>query len=311
MLEVSAEVAGERIDRALARLSQGSEFPLSRGESRRWIDAGRVYLNGRRVKLAGRIVFAGDSLTTAEAEAAAAPVASGGMDWAGAVLFEDDDLIVVNKPSGIPSQPTRDPLRDNAVESVSRFLSAREGRQLSVKLAHRLDRDTSGVLVMAKTDRAISQMGEAFAARATQKTYVAIARDRLNTAEPTWTVDDHLAAQRLEGGMTIMRSVHRGGDRATTAFTTLSRGDGYVWIEAQPHTGRMHQIRAHLAGSKLPILGDLLYGGPRTAGGHSAARVMLHARKLVFPHPITRAELTIEAPIPDDMLLFAKGEPVA
>jgi RluA family pseudouridine synthase len=303
MLEVSPEVAGERIDRALARLSQDSEQPLSRGESRRWIDAGRVYLNGRRVKLAGRIVFAGDSLTTAEAEAAAAPVAAGGMDWGEAVLFEDEDLIVVNKPSGIPSQPTR----DNAVESVSRFLSAREGRQLSVKLAHRLDRDTSGVLVMAKTDRAISQMGEAFAARATKKTYVAIARDRLNTAEATWTVDDHLAAQRLEGGMTIMRSVHRGGDRATTAFTTLSRGDGYVWIEAQPHTGRMHQIRAHLAGSKLPILGDLLYGGPRTAGGHSAARVMLHARRLVFPHPITRAELTIEAPVPADMMLFALG----
>lgn len=305
LLEVPADLAGERIDRALARLSQQSEGPLSRGESRRLIDAGRVYLNGRRVKLAGKIVAAGDSVSTVEAEAAAEPVTKGGMDWAASILFEDDDLLVVNKPSGIPSQPTRDPLRDNAVDSVSRYLSAREGRQLVVKLAHRLDRDTSGVLVMTKSDRAISRMGEAFAARTTKKTYVAVARDRLGTAEAEWQVDDHLAPQKLEGGMTVMRSVHRGGDRATTQFRTLARGDGFIWVEAQPVTGRMHQIRAHLAGCKLPILGDLLYGGPRTAGGHSAGRVMLHARQLCFPHPVTREPLVIEAPVPDDMRCFA------
>lgn len=213
------------------------------------------------------------------------------------VLFEDDDLIVVDKPAGLLSQATVDPRRPHVTMWIQQHL------KLSVALHHRLDKDTSGVLVLGKSKRVNAGLTNLFRDHQIQKTYWALAKVKADDERETFSVTNHVAPVRdAKKKMLRMVEVKSGGWKAHTDFRRLRRTELFDWIEARPHTGRTHQIRIHLAGLKRPIWGDFLYGGKTD----QFPRLMLHAQKLEFVHPITSEKLLIEAPPPADFKSFLK-----
>ncbi|MFA5265182.1 MAG: RluA family pseudouridine synthase [Opitutaceae bacterium] len=222
------------------------------------------------------------------------------------ILYEDNWLIVVDKPAGLPTQPTLDAARPSAFSELKAFLEAREGASPYLGLHHRLDRDTSGVLLLTKDPKANAGVGALFAEKTAQKTYQALAV--LGAGCPDeWEVKNYLGIVGRVGKASKFGAVRSGGDPAQTTFRVLERFDGAALIEAQPRTGRTHQIRVHLAGCGNPILGDEFYGGPvslKLASGARlrAPRVLLHASSLTFRHPITNAELTVVSPLPEDFV---------
>lgn len=222
------------------------------------------------------------------------------------VLFEDAWIVAFHKPAGLPAQSTMDPNRDHMVAAAGRLLSARDGQPIAPVLHHRLDVETSGVMVMAKRAEANRGLTEAFRAHRARKTYLALCGPLDPGAVPdaSWSVSNFLG--RVAGGRGRVParygSVRSGGDAAITEFAPLERPGGALLVEARPRTGRTHQIRVHLAEAGLPILGDVTYGGRRLWRGVEVPRVMLHARALALPHPITGKALEIVAPIAPDML---------
>jgi len=223
------------------------------------------------------------------------------------ILFEDDWLIVVDKPAGLPTQPTLDASRPSAFSELKAFLQTRDGACPYLGLHHRLDRDTSGVLLLTKDPKANAGTGALFAEKTAQKTYQALAIWGTGCPD-AWDVKDYLGIVGKVGKASKFGAVRSGGDPAQTSFRMQERFGGATLIEAMPHTGRTHQIRVHLAGCGHPILGDEFYGGPlslRLASGAqlSFPRVLLHASSLKFRHPITNTELTVTSPLPEDFVL--------
>jgi RluA family pseudouridine synthase len=219
------------------------------------------------------------------------------------ILYEDEWLIVVDKPAGLPTQPTPDPGRASVLGLLDDFLRRRDGGTPYLGLHHRLDRDTSGVLLLTRSREANAGVAALFAGRAARKTYQALAV--AGTACPDeWEVADHLGVVGRSGKVVRYGAVRSGGDPAQTSFRLLERLPGVLWIEARPRTGRTHQIRVHLAGCGHPIFGDTLYGGPAqvACGARSlpVPRVMLHAAALEFTHPVTSAALSVRSPLPPD-----------
>jgi RluA family pseudouridine synthase len=217
------------------------------------------------------------------------------------VLYRDAYLLAIDKPAGLPSQSTPDPGRDHAVAWVERLLqSENPATKPYVALHHRLDRDTTGVLLFAIHRDANAGLSRVFSEHLAQKTYIAIA-EMPGAATPIseeWTVDNFLAVKKIARSGSRTDAVRSGGDRAITQFRILQRLARVLVVEALPRTGRTHQIRAHLSQSGLPIVGDKLYGAGR---GPWADRVLLHALRLQLPHPVSGAPLVLEAPLPEDM----------
>lgn len=221
------------------------------------------------------------------------------------ILFEDEWLIVVDKPAGVPTQPTLDARRASVHSTLATFLREREGREPYLGLQHRLDRDTSGVLLFTRNPGANAGVTALFAEKNVRKTYLAIAV--AGTGAPgAWEVANHLAVVGRVGKASRFGAVRSGGDAARTSFRVVERLSGALLVEASPYTGRTHQIRVHLAESGHPILGDPLYGGPtylRGSGGGGmvgAPRVLLHASGLEFAHPMTQALMKVTCPPPED-----------
>lgn len=215
------------------------------------------------------------------------------------VLFEDADLIAVNKPAGLVSQATLDPRRLHLVSWIEKHLG------IKASLQHRLDKDTSGVIILGKTKRVNGPLTDLFREHQMQKTYWALAKPKSDDTREDFQVDNHVAPVRdAKKKLLRMVEVKSGGWRATTDFRLLNRNAKFDWIEARPLTGRTHQIRIHLAGLKRPIWGDFLYGGKTD----QFPRLMLHARELKMLHPITKQELRIEAPVPKDFESFLKTQ---
>jgi len=210
-----------------------------------------------------------------------------------AVLFEDDDLLAISKPPGMLSQQSLDKKRPHVTGWIEKELG------LKTFLHHRLDKDTSGVLVLGKSKRVNAGLTEIFREHQLTKIYWALSRPQGPSGD--FNVINHIAPVRGEGKKLLrMVAVKSGGWRAETHFRCLEENERFHLVEATPVTGRTHQIRVHLAGVKKPIWGDFLYGGKSTA----FPRLMLHAKRLSFVHPITKQELHIEAPVPKDFRSF-------
>lgn len=216
------------------------------------------------------------------------------------ILFHDQDLLVVDKPPGLPTHQTLDLKRSHLVQLV------REQLQLPLGLAapHRLDRDTSGVMILTQTTAAYAHITEQFKSRTTEKFYLALASASKSRSSSNceWSVQNYIAADKKTQ---TMRPVRAGGQSAKTDFKILaSSGKGTPqvhWIEAKPATGRRHQIRSHLAESCLPILGDSIYGSL-----FPASRIMLHAYRLKFRHPISHEDMDFKVSPPADLLATAQ-----
>ncbi|EGF90133.1 RNA pseudouridylate synthase family protein [Asticcacaulis biprosthecium C19] len=211
------------------------------------------------------------------------------------VIYEDADIMGFNKPSGLSSQGGRGD-GHNLDDMMWAFAKSNGKRP---KLVHRLDRDTSGILLVAKTQPAVSFLGKAMIRRAFDKTYLAI----VSGAElpDRFTVDAPLRREEVgrEAWSRVCAPDHPDALTAQTTFEVLKRGDDAALIQCSPHTGRMHQIRVHLAHLGTPIAGDVRYGGALSVGGRGVPRLMLHALSLTFPHP-AGGDKTLSAPIPED-----------
>jgi 23S rRNA pseudouridine1911/1915/1917 synthase len=289
-LAVGPSDAGERIDRFIA--ARGG---ISRGEARRALDAGGVFLDGRRCKVAGRLVRAGQKVAVhlAEGGRVAAPAAALARER---LLYADAEIVAVDKPAGIPAQATLTSDSGTLPEVVAALLGA------PVTLVHRLDRETSGVTVFARTRDAAAALAEAFRAGTPAKTYLALCGR--SPAPPEGRIDAPLAKDPARAGL---RRVDPRGDAAATRYRTLRAGAHAALVEARPETGRTHQIRVHLAHLGAPLLGDARYGGARRVGEVAIPRVMLHARRLEVLHPATGAAIVFEAPVPQDFVAVERA----
>jgi 23S rRNA (cytosine1962-C5)-methyltransferase len=199
------------------------------------------------------------------------------------IIFEDEHLLVLNKPAGLNTH-SPSPF---AGEGIYEWLKNREPRWANLAIIHRLDKETSGVMVFGKTTLANRSLTQQFAGRNVRKKYI-LATDR----EVSFTELKVESVLARAGEKYISRPVHAGGERAETIFKKLKTSDGSRnnFIEAEPLTGKTHQIRVHAAASGFPILGDSLYGGT------NAARVFLHAAEISFAHPVTEMRVIFSAP---------------
>jgi len=300
-LKTTAEHARQRLDQVLSvLLPPALGQPISKAKIRMLIVAGAVYLNGRRIRIASKEVIPNAKLDVyidfqklGESGLARDRVFQ---MKAQDILFEDEYVIAVSKPPGLPTQPTLDEARDNLFAAVKKYIATRDRvAQPYLALHHRLDRDTSGVLILVKDVRANVGVADAFSKHFAQKTYLAIAQGSLRSNQ--WTVQNHLGRDKsVSSKSSRFTAVQSGGDFAQTEFKVLQELGACALIQAMPKTGRTHQIRVHLSEGGLPILGDATYGGNKSL----APRLMLHAAKLTLPHPVTGKPLTIECPLPKD-----------
>ncbi len=193
------------------------------------------------------------------------------------VSHDADGLLVVRKPPGLPVHATLDPARPHLAGAVEAFVRARGGAETT--LHHRLDVDTSGLVLFATDPSLNAAISELFASHTLDKRYRAIVRPRSSAPPAQWTVENFLGRDKRHKSARYT-AVRSGGKKAITAFEVLQRrDDGTVLVEARPVTGRTHQIRVHCAEAGWPIVGDRFYGDGE------APRLMLHAWRLCFEHP--------------------------
>jgi 23S rRNA pseudouridine1911/1915/1917 synthase len=252
-----------RLDLAVSRA-----FQLSRRAAREAVRAGRVDVDGATVQEPGAAV-------TPQARIDYRPERplrrrSGARL---SVLHEDGEVLVVDKPAGLLTVPTEAREKDTLWSRAIHYLQHRYGGRPYAGIVHRLDKDTSGALVFARTRDALHFLQERFRLHAIDREYVALAEG----ATPDEGVLD-----------------------ADLVATPGLRRTGASLVSVRPETGRTHQIRVHLAAAGHPILGDRVYGHPGGAGSRVAPRQMLHARTLGFPHPRTGEPVRAEAPVPAD-----------
>ncbi|MBC8019503.1 MAG: RluA family pseudouridine synthase [Verrucomicrobia bacterium] len=272
---VNAEQGGRRLDEAVSTIFD----TVSKSETRRIIDRGGCAVNSSMVRVASRAVRAGDVIEIGVMEAGrfrelALPPE--------ALLYEDGELIAVNKPAGVNSQRTPYQLKGTLEYWVSEYFR-KQGSHEPARVIHRLDRGTSGVMLFPKHKRAAAWLSARFHDNLIEKCYWALVSGQPEQA--SWTVDGAIGkvASARYGIMADGRS-------AVTAFRLLASSGGCSLVEARPLTGRTHQIRVHLESSGLPIVGDSTYGGA------PAARMMLHCASLMFKDE-RAMEIRITAPL--------------
>jgi 23S rRNA pseudouridine1911/1915/1917 synthase len=278
---VTAEEAGLRLDQLLAMRVPG----LSRRRARVLIDLGGVFVDRKRIKIAGRpmhqgeqvVAHAGGALARAENRVGEqARTAEEQRLPAFRVVHEDEDVVVVDKPAGLLTAPTPESDRGNLLSLLSR----RGGGRQPVHLVHRLDLPTSGLLVFAKTDLALRALTERFRTHDLERVYLAVVGG-LFPARIT-SIDQPIEHRPAR---TRVELVERLGTRATLLRCTLE-------------TGRTHQIRLHCRALGHPVLGDTVHGEPTA---HDPPRLALHATRLALPHPRTGEPLAFDSPWPPDL----------
>jgi tRNA pseudouridine32 synthase/23S rRNA pseudouridine746 synthase len=214
----------------------------------------------------------------------------------GMVIYQDSAILVLNKPAGLSSQGGR-----GQVHTLDELLwaFAKPGKARP-RLIHRLDRDTSGVILTARTKPAAAFLGNAMMARRFRKTYRAIVAPA-PPEPPAGVIEAPLRRdeQGREAFMRICPADHPDAETAKTVYRTLEAAPGAALLELEPHTGRMHQLRVHLASIGRPIAGDARYGGALMLAGEPVPRLMLHAAVLGFPHPDGGAKRIVAEPPPD------------
>ncbi|GAA6392719.1 RluA family pseudouridine synthase [Clostridiales bacterium] len=288
-LDLTADREGERLDAFLAR----SVPDLTRSAAQRLLERGAVTLRGRAAKKNDKTRL-GDSLTVCLPEPQ--PVDLVPQNIPLDVIYEDDDVIVVNKPVGLVVHPAPGHPDGTLVNALlyhcGTSLSGING-ELRPGIVHRIDRDTSGLIVAAKNDRAHLALAAQLQDHSLARVYEAVAVGGFR--EDCGTVDAPLGRHPVDRKK--MAVDRKNGREAVTHWSVLARYPGYTHVECRLETGRTHQIRVHLASIGHPLLGDTVYGSKKPWPG--LAGQCLHARRLRFVHPSTGEPLELECPLPD------------
>ena len=295
-VQVTEDEAGQRIDNYLIARLKG--VPKSR--IYRILRSGEVRINSRRVEASQKVV-AGDRIRIPPVRVAERGAAEPAPHYALPVLFEDEFLVAIDKPPGVAVHGGSG-IAHGVIESLRAM--RREARFL--ELVHRLDRDTSGVLLVAKKRSALTALHDLIRSRDMDKRYLVAVKGRFRNE--LQRVRAALAEHRTREGEKRV-SVSEGGQAAETVFRRLSRGADASLLEAELVTGRTHQIRVHLAHLGHPVLGDEKYGDfelNKRLRKEGLKRMFLHAAKLSFVHPMTDKPLEIASPLPRDLALFAE-----
>ena len=288
-LRLTADRDRERLDQFLSRSVEG----LTRSAAQRLIEEGAVTCNGRAVKKNARTAVGDDvALTLPDPE----PVDVLPQDIPLDVAYEDDDVIVVNKPVGMVVHPAPGHPDGTLVNALlyhcKNSLSGING-ELRPGIVHRIDRDTSGLIIAAKNDAAHLALAEQLQDHSLYRYYEAVCVGGLR--EDSGTVDAPIGRHPVDRKK--MAVDRKNGREAVTHWEVLGRYAGHTHIGCRLETGRTHQIRVHMASIGHPLLGDTVYGAKKPVPG--LAGQCLHARKLSFVHPRTGERMTVECPLPD------------
>jgi 23S rRNA pseudouridine1911/1915/1917 synthase len=299
-LVAGPELAGVRLDVALAQLAPD----LSRARARRLIDEGRVTVTGGRARASARL-HGGERLVVDVPDPE--PTGAVAQDIPLRVLHEDADLLVLDKAAGMVVHPARGAPHSTVVNALVHRLGGGPGGA-RIGLVHRLDRGTSGCLVVAKTEGCFAALQRAFRERSVEKTYLALCHGRLPSEG---RLDTPYGRHPRDRTRFTSRGAHP--RRAATAWRVRERfGDLATAAEVQLLTGRTHQIRVHLSEAGHPLLGDATYGGTRREArlppehpvrraAAALGRQALHAWRVAFDHPRSGRRMELEAPVPADL----------
>jgi 23S rRNA pseudouridine1911/1915/1917 synthase len=274
--------AGQRLDHFLH-----AQFPeLSRSRIQSWIKGGRVLLDGSATK-ASAVLRGGEAVEVSPADLP--PLKAEPENLPVEILYEDPAVIAIYKPAGLTVHAGAGAHSGTLVNRLVHHFHAlsREGGELRPGIVHRLDRGTSGVLLVARTDAAHRALAAQFAGRTVEKTYLALVEGRI--AKDSGRVTTPITRDPVR--RTRMTARLGRGREAITSFRVLQRFEKFTYLEVRIGTGRTHQIRAHLASIGHPVAGDRLYGAK------AGERFFLHAWKIGFVSPATGGRVEVEAPL--------------
>ena len=288
-IELTVQESGERIDALLARSMEG----LTRSAAQRLVNDGEVFVNGSPVRKNYKC-RSGDVIFAELPEAEDVPLLA--QDIPLCVAYEDDDVIVVNKPRGMVVHPAPGH-PDNTLVNALMFHCGESlsgiGGEKRPGIVHRIDKDTSGLIIVAKNDTAHQKLSEQLSDRSLSRVYEAVVKGRLRDDSGTVSapIGRHPADRKK------MAVTEKNSRSAVTHWEVIARYKGYTHVRCRLETGRTHQIRVHMAHIGHPLLGDYTYGAPQTEKGLSGQ--CLHARELKFIHPGTGEQVVITSELPD------------
>lgn len=285
--KVSEEDSGTRIDKLLPLKFNN----ISRVAVQRMIQNGNITVNKKNIKSSYK-VLSDDVIEIEEEEIKDSDLLP--EDIPLDIVYEDSDILVVNKQKGLvvhPGNGNPNGTLVNAVLSHCKESLSGIGGEYRPGIVHRIDKDTSGLLIIAKNDNAHINISEQIKNHAVKKTYVALVRGRIKENEATI----NMPIARSKNDRTKM-AVDKNGKNAITHLKVLKKYKDYTFIEVNIETGRTHQIRVHMSQIGFPIVGDYIYSNGKNPFGVKGQ--MLHSMKLEFKHPVTNKEIEVEAPVP-------------
>ena len=278
-----------RLDKVVSLLDSN----ISRTYAQKMIKNGDILVNGNSVKESYKTSI-GDTIKIEELIVEETNIKPQDIDLD--VIYEDNDIIVVNKPKGMvvhPGNGNKDNTLANAVMNRCKGSLSAIGGKIRPGIVHRLDKDTTGLIIVAKNDLAHINMSNQIKERRVKKTYIALVRGRIKENEATINMPIARSTQDRK-----KMAVDKKGKEAITHFKVIKKYRNFTLIELNIETGRTHQIRVHMAEIGFPVVGDATYSNGKNPFGVSSQ--LLHAKKLEFLHPITNLRIELEAPLPEE-----------